>query len=65
MGNQALLFYPHYPKANGKAESTNKIVIKKRLKKAKGRWADELPGVLWAYQTTTRTSTGETPFSLS
>ena len=43
---------PRYPKANGQVESTNKTVIKiieKWLKKAKGLWADELPGVLWAY----------------
>ena len=31
----------------------------------KGRWAEELLGVLWSYRTTTRTSTVETPFSLA
>ena len=40
-------------------------IIKKWLKKAKGLWADELPGVLWAYQTIVHTSTGETLFSLA
>ena len=40
-------------------------IIKRQLEKAKGLWADELPGVLWAYQTTAKTSTGETPFSLA
>ncbi|KAL5542052.1 hypothetical protein UlMin_009762 [Ulmus minor] len=48
--------------------STNKTVIniiKKRLEKAKGLWVDELPGVLWAYRTTAKTSIGETPFSLA
>ena len=57
-----------YPWANGQAESTNKTVIniiKKRLEKANGLWVDELPGVLWAYRTTAKTSTGETPFSLT
>ena len=39
--------------------------LKKRLKGAKGRWAKELPNVLWAYRTTPRRSTGETPFSLT
>ena len=39
-------------------------MLKKRLDKAKGRWAEELPAVLWAYRTMSRTSTGETPFSL-
>ncbi|XP_057789181.1 uncharacterized protein LOC131006011 [Salvia miltiorrhiza] len=59
---------PRYPQANGQAESSNKTImntLKKRLEKAKGKWADELPGVLWSYRTTTRASTGETPFSLA
>ena len=37
-------------------------IIKTRLEGAKGVWLDELPGVLWAYRTTVRTFTGETPF---
>ena len=37
-------------------------IIKTRLKGAKGVWPYELPGVLWAYRTTVRTPTGETPF---
>ena len=56
---------PRYPKANRQTESTSKTVIKKRLKKAKGFWAVELPGVLLGYQTTAQTSTGETSFSLA
>ena len=28
-------------------------------------WAEKLLGVLWAYRTTNRVSTGETPFSLA
>ena len=39
--------------------------LKKRLKDAKGRWAKELPNVLWAYWTTPRRSMRETPFSLT
>ena len=39
-------------------------IIKTRLKGAKGIWPDELPSVLWAYRTTTRTPTGETPLQL-
>ncbi|KAM2860023.1 hypothetical protein COP2_025369 [Malus domestica] len=31
----------------------------------KGKWPDELPGCLWAYRTTKRRATGETPFSLA
>ena len=39
--------------------------LKKRLDKAKGRWVEELPYVQWAYRTTPRRSTGETPFSMT
>ena len=39
--------------------------MKKRLERAKGRWVEELPSVLWAYRTTPRRSTGETPFALA
>ena len=39
--------------------------LKKRLNGAKGRWAEELPNVLWAYRTTSRRSIGKTPFSLT
>ncbi|KAI5325335.1 hypothetical protein L3X38_034409 [Prunus dulcis] len=39
--------------------------LEKRLAGAEGKWVDELPGVLWAYRTTKRRSTGETPFSLA
>lgn len=39
--------------------------IKVRLEGAKGTWSEELPSVLWAYQTTARTLIGETPFNLT
>ena len=56
---------PAHPQANGQVEVTNRTllkIIKTRLEGAKGIWPDELPSVLWAYRTTTRTPTGETPF---
>ena len=59
---------PSYPQSNGKVEATNKVVVdglKKRIKKAKGRWVDKLPYVLWTYRTTPRRSTRETPFSMT
>ena len=59
---------PAHPQANGQVEVTNRTllkIIKTRLEGAKGIWLDELPSVLWAYQTTTRTPTGETPFRLT
>ena len=40
-------------------------IIKTRLEGAKGIWPDELPSMLWAYQTTARTPTGENPFRLT
>ncbi|XP_019245197.1 PREDICTED: uncharacterized protein LOC109225061 [Nicotiana attenuata] len=58
---------PHHPAGNGHAESSNKSILKimkKKLEDAKGLWPDLLPEVLWAYRTTPKTSTGETPYSL-
>ncbi|KAL2250131.1 UNVERIFIED_CONTAM: Transposon Tf2-11 polyprotein [Sesamum indicum] len=52
--------------ANGQTEVTN-ITILQHLKirlESKGSWVEELAGVLWAYRTTPRTATGETPFFL-
>ena len=40
-------------------------IIKTKLDDAKGTWPEELPNVLWAYRTTARTPTGETPFRLT
>ena len=40
-------------------------IIKARLDDAKGAWPMKLPNVLWAYRTTARTPTGETPFRLT
>ena len=59
---------PTYPQGNGQAEATNKVILdglKKRLDEVKGKWVDELPHVLWSYRTTSRRSTGETPFSMT
>lgn len=39
--------------------------IKKFLGKANGNWVEELLAVLWSYRTTPRTSSKETPFSLT
>ena len=40
-------------------------IIKAWLDEAKGIWLEKLPNVFWAYRTTTRTLTGETPFNLT
>ncbi|XP_010451603.1 PREDICTED: uncharacterized protein LOC104733748 [Camelina sativa] len=58
---------PRYPQGNGQDEAMNKVILanlKKRLDSRKGRWPDELQGVLWAIRTTPRRDTNETPFSL-
>ncbi|XP_070002516.1 uncharacterized protein LOC142165965 [Nicotiana tabacum] len=57
----------YHPSASRQAESTNNLIIqtlKKRLKVAKGKWPEELPGMLGAYRTRAKSSTEETPFSL-
>ena len=59
---------PRYPQSNGQDEASNKTLLtalKKRLDSAKGKWVEELPGVLWAYRTTTRKPTGIFPFALT
>ncbi|GAV70230.1 rve domain-containing protein [Cephalotus follicularis] len=56
-----------YPQSNGQAEVINREIIsglKKRLEDSKGRWTEELPSMLWAYRTTSRTTTGESLYSL-
>ena len=56
---------PTHPQANRQVEVTNRTLlklIKAWLEGAKGIWPDELPSVLWAYRTTARTPTKETPF---
>ena len=55
-----------YRQGNWQAKVVNKVIVngfKKRLDKAKGRWVEELPHVLWTYRTTPRRSIGKTPFS--
>ena len=57
-----------HPQTNGQAEAANKVILdglKKKIEEAPGVWVDELPNILWAYRTTPRTSTGETPFQLA
>ncbi|XP_052197313.1 uncharacterized protein LOC127804484 [Diospyros lotus] len=56
-----------YPQANGQAEANNRTILhglKTHLEEAKGAWVEELPTILWAYRTTSRVSTGKTPFNL-
>uniref|UniRef100_A0A2N9H0M9 Uncharacterized protein n=1 Tax=Fagus sylvatica TaxID=28930 RepID=A0A2N9H0M9_FAGSY len=59
---------PGHPQANGQVEVTNRSLlklIKTRLEGANGLWPEELPSILWAYRTTVRIPTGETPFRMT
>uniref|UniRef100_A0A803PS77 Reverse transcriptase domain-containing protein n=1 Tax=Cannabis sativa TaxID=3483 RepID=A0A803PS77_CANSA len=54
--------------ANRQAEAVNKILkvtLKKKLLAYKNNWPEELPRVLWAYKTTARTTTRNSPFSMA
>ena len=56
-----------HPQTKGQDESANRVLLrglKRRLDKAKGTWAEEVPRIVWAYHTTPQSTTKETPFSL-
>ena len=58
---------PGHPQANGQVEITNRTILrnlKARLDRSKSEWAENLPSILWAYHTTSRIPTGETPYSM-
>jgi len=58
----------YYPRGNTQAEISNHTILdslRKSLSKAKGKWIEKLPGVLWAYRTTKRIPTGEALFFLA
>ena len=68
LGRRFEVLYPAHPQENGQVEVANKVIkklLKTRLGEKKGGWVDELPRVLWAYRTTHKTATGETPFGLA
>ena len=59
---------PYYPQGNGQAEATNKTLIK-ILKKTYesnkfSNWPEKLIDALWAYRTSIRTPTRQTPYVL-
>ena len=56
-----------HPQTNEQVESANRVLLrglKRRVEKAKGIWAEEIPRIVWAYHTTPQSTTRETPFSL-
>ena len=59
---------PAHPQSNGHAEvtiRTLKAALKTKLEDLKGNLVEYLPEVLWAYRTTQKSSTQETPFALA
>ncbi|XP_074342459.1 uncharacterized protein LOC141680023 [Apium graveolens] len=52
-----------HPQSNRYDEAVNKIIkhtLKAKLEQKEGTWPDELPHVLWSYNTTSRTTARET-----
>ena len=59
---------PAHPQSNEQVEvtiRTLKAALKTKLEDLKGKWAEYLPEVLWAYRTTCKSVTQETPFALA
>ena len=59
---------PAHPQSNGQTEvtiKTLKAALKTKLEDLKGKWVEYLPEVLWAYRTTRKSATQETPFALA
>ena len=59
---------PAHPQSNGQAEvtiRTLKAALKTKLEDLKGKWVEYLPEVLWAYRTTRKSATQETPLALA
>ncbi|XP_071932987.1 uncharacterized protein [Coffea arabica] len=57
-----------HSQANGQVENVNRTILhdlKTRIESVRTRWIDELSTILWAYRTTPRTATQETPFVLT
>ena len=57
-----------HPQSNGQAEVTIitlKAALKTKLEVLKGKWVEYLPEVLWAYRTTRKSATQETPLALA
>ena len=54
LGIKTFFSSPIHPQANGQVKAVNKTIkttLKMKLINLKGAWADELPNVLWIYQT--------------
>ena len=68
-GIQLHHFSPYYPQGNRQTETTNKTLIKILKKTCESHkfadWPEKLIDALWAYRTSIRTPTGQTPYALT
>jgi len=68
VGTKAIFASVYHPQSNGAVERANGIIfgsIKKCLfDQKKGKWADELPKVIWSHNTSESRTTKFTPFRL-
>lgn len=67
MGIKLVHSTSYYPQGNGRAESSNKSlirIIKKLLEDNKRNWDSKLKYALWANKVTTKKSIGNSPFKL-
>jgi len=58
---------PYHPQANGKVESTNKVIeaiLTKIVHLHREDWMEKLLEALWAYRTIWRNNIGHTPYEL-
>ena len=57
----------NHPASNGLAEVTNRTILeglKRKVQENRKNWPDMLDEILWAYRTTQREATQQTPYSL-
>jgi len=68
VGTKTIFASIYHPQSNGAVERANGIIfgsIKKCLfDQKKGKWADELPKVIWSHNTSESRTTKFTPFRL-
>ncbi|KAJ0972627.1 hypothetical protein J5N97_020586 [Dioscorea zingiberensis] len=68
LGIESRLTSVTHPQTNGQVEVANLTLLqtlKTWVSKNGTNWVEEIPSALWAYRTTARTPTGESPFSLT
>jgi len=68
LGKKLCFASVYHPQSNGAVERSNGIIsacIKKNItEETKGKWVDELPKVIWSYNTTESRATKFTPLKL-